>query len=36
MLDPAHSWESRAAYDAQAAKLADMLRDNFERKYGAA
>jgi phosphoenolpyruvate carboxykinase (ATP) len=30
MLDPATSWSDRAAYEAQAAKLAGMFRDNFK------
>ena len=30
MLDPASSWNDRAAYAAQAAKLAGMFRDNFK------
>lgn len=34
MLDPASSWDDRAAYDVQAEKLAGMLRDNYEAKYG--
>lgn len=33
MLNPANSWDDKAAYDAQADKLAGMLRDNFARKY---
>mgnify|MGYP005848719839 CR=1 FL=1 len=29
MLDPRHTWSDRAAYDAQARKLAAMFRENF-------
>lgn len=31
LLDPRGTWDDGAAYDAQARKLADMFRDNFER-----
>ncbi len=33
MLDPAASWGDRAAYDAQAEKLAGMFARNFAEKY---
>lgn len=33
MLDPAASWSDRAAYDAQAEKLAGMFARNFAQKY---
>ena len=32
ILDPRNTWQDKAAYDAQAAKLRDMFRDNFEQK----
>jgi phosphoenolpyruvate carboxykinase (ATP) len=31
VLDPRNTWEDKTAYDAQAAKLAEMFRRNFER-----
>ncbi len=34
LLDPVRTWEDRAAYDAQAARLAGMFRENFSR-FGA-
>ena len=36
ILNPRNTWEDKAAYDAQAEKLRDMLRKNFEEKgFGA-
>ena len=32
ILDPRNTWSDRAAYDAQAKKLCDMFRKNFEEK----
>jgi phosphoenolpyruvate carboxykinase (ATP) len=32
VLDPRNTWNDKAAYDAQAAKLRDMFRQNFEAK----
>ena len=34
MLDPASSWDDKAAYEDQAYRLADMFADNYETKYG--
>ena len=31
LLDPRSTWEDKAAYDAQAAKLVEMFADNFEK-----
>jgi phosphoenolpyruvate carboxykinase (ATP) len=31
LLDPRKTWEDKAAYDAQAAKLVSMFSDNFEQ-----
>ena len=33
MLDARGLWEDKAAYDAQANKLAQMFADNFAEKY---
>lgn len=33
ILDPANSWKDKSAYEAQASKLAAMLKDNYEAKY---
>ena len=33
MLDARGMWEDKAAYDAQANKLAQMFADNFAEKY---
>jgi phosphoenolpyruvate carboxykinase (ATP) len=32
ILDPKSTWADKAAYDAQAEKLRDMFRKNFETK----
>lgn len=32
ILDPRNTWDDKDAYDAQALKLRDMFRDNFEQK----
>ena len=32
ILDPRNTWDDKQAYDAQAEKLRDMFRDNFDRK----
>lgn len=32
ILDPRNSWDDKGAYDAAAAKLRDMFRENFEKK----
>ncbi|MEM0899397.1 MAG: phosphoenolpyruvate carboxykinase (ATP), partial [Pseudomonadota bacterium] len=31
ILDPRQTWDDKAAYDAQAAKLSAMFRDNFQK-----
>ena len=31
LLDPRRTWDDKAAYDAQAAKLVQMFSDNFEQ-----
>ena len=36
ILDPRNTWQDKAAYDAQAEKLRDMFRKNFENKGFAA
>jgi len=36
ILDPRNTWQDKAAYDAQATKLRDMFRKNFEAKGFAA
>jgi phosphoenolpyruvate carboxykinase (ATP) len=32
ILDPRNTWNDKAAYDAQATKLRDMFRKNFDDK----
>ena len=33
LLDPRSTWSDPAAYDAKAAELAAMFRENFERRF---
>ena len=32
MLDPRNTWSDKGAYDAQAAKLRDLFRKNYDTK----